>query len=171
MIWKFRPRLRWLGDGRSGPTYTLPMTGQPIWGKDWSPHAGLLRASFLPPQRLPPLALLLAGAPSAAGPLNLSFGPPLSSFIFFLMVAIKVINGCAHKFFKSMGVPSLKEMSNEWNKTGVIFSSTDGLRRVGFMVDDAESARSGPPWTSSPMVFIRCCICILICAGSTYELL
>jgi hypothetical protein len=30
------------------------------------------------------------------------------------------------------------------------------------MVDDAELARSGPPWTSSPVVFIRCCICNLI---------
>jgi hypothetical protein len=69
------------------------------------------------------------------------------------MAAIKLINGYGHKSFKLTGVSSPKEMSSKWNRTGVIFSSTDGLRRAKFMVNDTESARSGPPWTSFPWFY------------------
>jgi hypothetical protein len=79
---------------------------------------------------------------------------PLSSFPFFPMAAFELING--HGNSKSEGVPSLKEMSNQWNRIEVVFSNTDRLRRVGFMVDDAESTRSYPPWTSFPVLSIRC---------------
>jgi hypothetical protein len=37
-------------------------------------------------------------------------------------------------------------MSDHWNETGVVFSDVYGLRRVGFMVYDAESTRSGPAY-------------------------
>jgi hypothetical protein len=79
---------------------------------------------------------------------------PLSSFPFFLISAFKLINIYVYKSSKSEGVSSAKEISNQWNGIWVIFSSADGLRRVGFMVDDAESARSGLPWTSFPALFI-----------------
>jgi hypothetical protein len=80
----------------------------------------------------------LAGAPHAAEnapfstrskptPFAPVASPPPSSFLFLLMAAINVINGYGHKSFTLMGVPSLKEMSNKWNGTGVMFSSTDGL--------------------------------------------
>jgi hypothetical protein len=75
------------------------------------------------------------------------------------MATFKVINGYDHKSSKSEGVSSLKEMSNQWNETGVVFSSIYGLRRVGFMVYNVESMRSGPPWISFLMHFIWCCVC------------
>jgi hypothetical protein len=47
------------------------------------------------------------------------------------------------------------------------------------VVDDAESARSGPPWTSSHVFFIRCCMLeffcnkceCFFCSKSSYEIL
>jgi hypothetical protein len=71
------------------------------------------------------------------------------------MAAFNLINGYGHKSFKSEDVLSLKEMSNQWNGTRIVFSSADGLRQVGFIVYDTESARSGPPLISFPVLFIR----------------
>jgi hypothetical protein len=62
------------------------------------------------------------------------------------MATFKLINGYGHKSSKLEGVSSLKGTSNHWNETGVVFSSVYGLRRVGFMVYDAESTRSGPAY-------------------------
>jgi hypothetical protein len=70
------------------------------------------------------------------------------------MAAFKLINDYGHKNSKLEGVSSLKEMSNQWNGTGIVFSNANGLRRDGFMVYDTESARFGPPWTSFPVLFI-----------------
>jgi hypothetical protein len=71
---------------------------------------------------------------------------------------MEALRGQAHQWllpqnFKSRGVLSLKQMNNQWNETGVIFSNAYESRRAGFMVGDAESARSGPPWTVSPWFF------------------
>jgi hypothetical protein len=63
------------------------------------------------------------------------------------------MNDYGNKSFKSEGVSSLKDISTQWNGTGVVFSRADGHRQAGFMVDDAKSARSGPPWISFPVVF------------------
>jgi hypothetical protein len=43
------------------------------------------------------------------------------------MAAFKLINGYANKNSKSEGVLSLKEMSTQWNRTGVVFSNAYGL--------------------------------------------
>jgi hypothetical protein len=48
---------------------------------------------------------------------------PLSSFPFFPMAIFKLINGYGHKSSKSEGVSSSKELSNQWNGTGIVFSS------------------------------------------------
>jgi hypothetical protein len=77
------------------------------------------------------------------------------------MAAFNLINSYDHKNSKSEGVSSLKEMSTQWNRTGVVFSSPYGLRRVGFMVYNVESARSGPPWTSFPVLFYSM-LCTLV---------
>jgi hypothetical protein len=96
---------------------------------------------------------------STAGPLHLSFGPPLSSFIFFLMAAIKVINGCGHKSFKSMGVPSLKEMSNKWNGPGSSSPTPMGSDERGswsMMPNWRDLVRPGqvPPWFLFDVVYV-----------------
>jgi hypothetical protein len=71
-------------------------------------------------------------------PLLPATSTPISSFPFFLMAAFKLINGYSHKSSKPKSVPSPKEMSNQWNGMGVVFSGVDGLQRARFMVDDDE---------------------------------
>jgi hypothetical protein len=73
---------------------------------------------------------------------------PLSSFPFFLMATFKLINGYGHKSFKPKAVfePKRDDHPVEWNQSRL-------LRQPRFVVDDVESARSGPPWTSFSVVF------------------
>jgi hypothetical protein len=70
------------------------------------------------------LALRLAGAPNVGGLLPLFSGResepllpvtsmPLFSFPFFFMTVSKFINDYGYKSFKSEGVPSPKDMSNQ----------------------------------------------------------
>jgi hypothetical protein len=140
----------------------------PIWGKDRLLPSSRVSAcgptSVSSPRQLCRMSALPSARSSiqpeaASSPLR-AWAPLLPSSSYSWMPwEVKLINGGRHKSFKSEDTLSPKEMSNQWNGTEVVFSNTDGLRQAGFVVDNAESARSGPPWISFPVVFIRCCIC------------